>query len=571
MRLSIEDILIRDYDTLKRDETGTIIYDNRLKQVAENLLNHDSMRSESYMTYDAFFNALLNETHQVNAEVYALPDGYESEYRYVNDVLTKPIWTNWFSSNRVYISAGTGRGKNTFIKMELLKHIGDAKVVIFENRESLMQQQIVDIVSEIDPDALKYQNISEDSMVIFGSNNIMLISYQSAALKYALGDRRFFEFCQNARYLVFDEAHYILDDADFNKGINFFVNAFMLQGTFPNATKIFMSGSMEEFYAFSQTLQPFTSEPNDISKEKELLDVRGDEASYTVTRSLMSAVNGCHVMSMPTDYSYIIPYKYKELKDICSQIAQTAIDEKWLIFVKSIEEGMKLQSILQSICGGSVCFLDANNKTSDENIEIYNQLVYNSKFDCCVLIATTVIYNGINIKDSSVKHIVVPFTTVSVVKQLIGRKRMEISEKLNVYFPDVTYKRIKQRYQKLIGEYLELIALRKELPTRSLIQLNNLSNSRPSKYYYLEPVSVSDVNGSSLTMLSPKLNRPSIHKLYYDTCFYIFALHRMNPELKDKAFDFTSILLSHLGIADKCADVINITSQPRRRKKKGIE
>lgn len=397
MRLSIEDILMKDYDTLKRDDTGTIIYDKRLKQVAENLLNHESIRSEGFMTYDAFFNALLNESHQVNAEVYTLPDGCKSEYHYVNDVLTKPIWTNWFPSNRVYISAGTGRGKNTFIKMELLKHIGDAKVVIFENRESLMQQQIVDIVSEIDPDALKYQDISEDSMVIFGSRkNIMLISYQSAALKCALGDKRFYEFCQDARYLVFDEAHYILDDADFNKGINFFVNAFMQQGTFPNATQIFMSGSMEEFYAFSQTLQPFTNEPNDIYKEKEVLDIKGNDEAHRLFRGLNSQINGCHVLSMPTDYSYIIPYKYKELKDICTQIAQSAIDEKWLIFVKSIEEGVKLQSILQSICGGPVCFLDVNNKTSDENIETYNQLVHNSRFDCRVLIETTVIMASIS-------------------------------------------------------------------------------------------------------------------------------------------------------------------------------
>lgn len=146
---------------------------------------------------------------------------------------------------------------------------------------------------------------------------------------------------------------------------------------------------------------------------------------------------------------------------------------------------------------------------------------------------------------------------------------METSEKLNVYFPDVTYSTIKKRYQKLIGEYLELMALRKELPIRSLVQLNNLSNSRPSKYYYLTPQSVSGETGNYL-MLLPVLNLPSIHKLYCDTCFYIFALHRMNPELKDEASDFTSILLAHLDIADKCADVINITTQTQEEKRDSI-
>lgn len=174
-----------------------------------------------------------------------------------------------------------------------------------------------------------------------------------------------------------------------------------------------------------------------------------------------------------------------------------------------------------------------------------------------MLIATTVIYNGINIKDSAVKHIVVPFTTVSVTKQLIGRKRIEKDESVNIYFPDVSQKILLKRYHDCIREYMELIGLRNELAMHSLIQLNDLSNSTISKYYYLEPVSVSDANNSSLTMLMPKLNLPSINKLYYDTCFYIFAL---------QVTDFISILLAHLGIADKAADVIDITVQSQKNK-----
>lgn len=274
-------------------------------------------------------------------------------------------------------------------------------------------------------------------------------------------------------------------------------------------------------------------------------------------RGLNSALNGCYVLSMPTDYSYIKPFKYKDLSDICSQIVHAKINEKWLIFVKSIEEGVRLQSSLQDICGDSVRFLDASNKNSDENFEIYNQLVHNNTFDCRVLIATTVIYNGINIKDSAVKHIVVPFTTVSVTKQLIGRKRIEKDESVNIYFPDVSQKILLKRYHDCIREYMELIGLRNELTMHSLIQLNDLSNSTISKYYYLEPVSVSDANNSSLTMLMPKLNLPSINKLYYDTCFYIFAL---------QVTDFISILLAHLGIADKATDVIDITVQSQKNK-----
>ena len=426
----IEDILRQDYDTLIRDEAGSIVYEKRLKQVAENLLHHEELQSERFTTYDDFLNALLR-----GCAIYTLPDGCNPKYRYVNDVLTKPIWTSWLPSNRIFISAGTGRGKNTFIKMELLKHIGDAKAVIFENRESLMQQQITDIVNEIDHDALKYQDFSDEGMVTFGSRkNIMIISYQTAAVKCALGDSRFLDFCNTAKYLIFDEAHYMLDDAPFNKGINFFINTFLNPSFFPNAIRLFLSGSMEEFYSFTQYLVPFPSEPINLYSEKELFDKK---PNHELTRLIEAQTNGIDVLSMPTDYSYICPYRYQELTDICDQIQASDGDEKWLVFVKSINDGLKLYYALKEVLGNSVRFLNAGNKNDHENKDTYDQLVKTCKFDCRVLIATTVIYNGINVKDSAVKHLVLPFSTVPILKQLIGRKRMEEGEHVNVYFQDV--------------------------------------------------------------------------------------------------------------------------------------
>ena len=89
-----------------------------------------------------------------------------------------------------------------------------------------MQQQILDIVDEIDPEAKQYTDLSDTSMIIFGRDkNNMIITYQTAAYKCALNDSRFMNFLATAQFLVFDEAHYMLDDASFNKGINFFMTA----------------------------------------------------------------------------------------------------------------------------------------------------------------------------------------------------------------------------------------------------------------------------------------------------------------------------------------------------------
>lgn len=592
--MPITDLLMSHFDKLKRDENGTIVYDEQLKEITKNLLNLESLDSALYHTYDEFFNAVTNgavaydrqqselsensavtvpdlknkndkelaeelrrfreslcnsskPVPEPESNIFRLPKGCKSKYRYVNDVLKKEIWQSWKPGEQVFISAGTGRGKNTFIKKELLTQCGNQKVVIFENRQSLMQQQIFDIISEIDPEAL--QCISKENMVKFGAyKNIMIISYQCAALKCMLNDMDFRNFCLQARYLVFDEAHYILDDSPYNKGISFFAQTF-LGNFFPNATKIFMSGTMEEIYDYVQYMNRFPKEPLDIIEKKEE-DFFSDNLSGTAWK----LENFNSVLSLPTDYSYIKPYKYKEMKDICYQVSQTSANEKWLVFVKSIRDGEELKARLESICNDSVYFLSADNKNDDENAEVYNQLIRECRFDCRVLIATTVIYNGINVKDSAVKHIVVPFSSMSVVKQLMGRKRVAENETVKVYFPDVTYGKVKRRYRNCIKDCMEIISLNTNLQASAVCQLNGLVNSEVSKYYYLVP------SGTPIYFMNASLNYPVIYKLYYDICFYIFALHRMNPKPKKGTSDFVKILLTHFDIEEKYDEVIEIKS-----------
>lgn len=592
--MPITDLLMSHFDELKRDEDGTIVYDEQLKEITKNLLNLESLDSTLYHTYDEFFNAVTNgavaydrqqrelsdntsniipdltnpndeeilsglrrlkeslcnssgDIQPPERNIFRLPKGCKSKYRYVNDVLKKEIWQSWKPGEQVFISAGTGRGKNTFIKKELLAQRGNQKVVIFENRQSLMQQQIFDIISEIDPKAL--QCISKENMVIFGAyKNIMIISYQCAALKCMLNDMDFRNFCLQARYLVFDEAHYILDDSPYNKGISFFAQIF-LGNFFPNATKIFMSGTMEEIYDYVQYMNRFPKEPLDIIEKKEE-DFFSDNLSGTAWK----LENFNSVLSLPTDYSYIKPYKYKEMKDICYQVSQTSANEKWLVFVESIRDGEELKARLEGICNDSVYFLSADNKNDDENAEIYNKLIRECRFDCRVLIATTVIYNGINVKDSAVKHIVVPFSSMSVVKQLMGRKRVAENETVKVYFPDVTYGKVKRRYRNCIKDCMEIISLNTNLQASAVCQLNGLVNSEVSKYYYLVP------SGTPIYFMNASLNYPVIYKLYYDICFYIFALHRMNPKPKKGTSDFVKILLTHFDIEEKYDEVIEIKS-----------
>lgn len=138
--MPIVDLLMSHFYKLKRNEDGTIVYDERFKEITENLLNHESLDSTLYHTYNEFFNAVTNgavaydrqqkelserpvvtvpdltdkskndkETlselkklkeslcnlskpvPEPESNIFRLPKGCKSKYRYVSDVLTMKI------------------------------------------------------------------------------------------------------------------------------------------------------------------------------------------------------------------------------------------------------------------------------------------------------------------------------------------------------------------------------------------------------------------------------------------------------------------------------------------------
>lgn len=325
---------------------------------------------------------------------------------------------------------------------------------------------------------------------------------------------------------------------------------------------------MEEFYSFCQLNNKFDKEhpPVDMIKEKDILDKCFMGLQIRAERE---KTNWVEFLSLPTDYSYIQPYCYQKNEDLCSYILQSDPCEKWLIFVMSKDVGQELYVRLTEKMKTGVCFITAQNKESKENAPIYKQLVMESKFNCRVLIATTVIYNGVNIKDSAVKHIVLPFTTVPNLKQMIGRKRIEENENVNVYFQSPSYSEIYSRYINCMKDYMALIDIRRNLHVRSFLQLNGLAPSNAAKFYYLQsiqsgtkmnyltfqPPYFQTVLFPQLYSFQPLLNFPMIYKLFFDTCYYIYLLQRFGKN-QDRDSSMVHILLRHLGIASRTVEVI---------------
>lgn len=541
---------IRNFDGNARDARKNINEDDKLNQFIDNIINDASLDpscGEDYIDYSvhSFNNDFIKKIK--------VSDKYKCQGDYVSSAITEETIKIWQPGVNIYISAGTGKGKNTFIKNHLLKfsNYNSGNIVIFENRESLLSQQRMDLINFIDPQAEIYQNLQDnyksESMVIFGRHkNIMLISYQKAALKLLCGDNYFMDFLNRSRYVVFDEVHYLIDDSDFNKGVNVITDNLiqryitaerkLLPNPFiPNATRIFMSGSMEEMFVVFQQMGC-------------IFDTNNAFYNFSKENIIEYSLLADHIVSLPTDYSYISPYMYKEYSDIIPLIKDS--NDKWLIFINSKKQGNELCNEINSVCGENIAvFLNADNKRSKDMTDTYQNLLNNECFENKVLITTNVIYNGVNIKDKSLKNIVLPTTTIPIMKQQIGRKRLSAGDNsLNVYFPKASYDEIRKRFKNNIDDYFEIMNAEHSIATGNVTAINGLYGEI-SKYIYAKTV--------------PQYPQPHIifnvsmlanMKLHFEAMFNLFMLHR----LKDDEEAYIKVLLEHLGIGHKFEEVVNV-------------
>ena len=554
----IQDIIAKrlfQIDNYARDARENINEDDKLNQFIDNLINEDSLApscGEDYIDYS------IRNINNENIKKIEVPEMYKCQGDYVSSIITDEMIRMWQPSGNIFISAGTGKGKNTFIKNHLLKfsNYNSGTIIIFENRESLLSQQRIDLINSIDPQAMMYHNLEKnyksENMIIFGKHeNIMLISYQKAALKLLGGDIHFIEFLKRSKYIVFDEVHYLIDDSDFNKGVNIIAEYLIQNYITPegqllsNATRIFMSGSMEEMFIVFQQMGYYF----DTAKVYCNYYPRSNfNEILNELNKLMYFESPDHIVSLPTDYSYISPYMYKEYSDIVPLIKDS--NDKWLIFINSKKQGNELCNEINSVCGeNTAVFLNADNKRSKDMTDTYQNLLNNERFENKVLITTNVIYNGVNIKDKALKNIVIPMTTVPIMKQQIGRKRLSAGDNsLNVYFPKASYDDIRKHFKKNIDDYFEIKNAEHSIATGNVTAINGLYGEI-SKYIYAKTV--------------PQYPQPHIilnvsmlanMKLHFEAMFNLFMLHR----LKDDEEAYIKVLLEHLGIGHKFEEVVNV-------------
>lgn len=329
-------------------------------------------------------------------------------------------YKNWVNGNVILISAQTGTGKTSFILRTLLPFAKEngKHILYFVNRRILKEQL---------EEELLYCPVREKTY-------IQLETYQHIERKLSCmqSENKYMKFCEKYQkydYIVCDEAHYFSSDSNFNTYTNLSYN--WIRWMFSKKIRIFISATL------------------DLVEQKICNDVKDEGYFHDCCYDL--AWRGRHsdnVVFLPNykiikykskrDYSYFACTEVVNPKELPALVKTKK--GKWLVFVDDIRFGKELENDIKDKLKGTnddydsnVLFLTAEYNKVQETYNAVDEIAQKKCQSAKVLICTAVMENGVTIKDRNVKNIAIGIDVEDQFIQMLGRKRVDGDEQVNLY------------------------------------------------------------------------------------------------------------------------------------------
>ena len=435
----------------------------------------------------SFMKWLRHELHEKKLIVLF----HYAEARYIAEEITPAVIDNWTSEKPVIISAQTGTGKNYFVQNELLPKVIDENrgkkhlVLIVSNRIALTRQSKFDFAKRIseftgnrkylEEIEQYYTNEGVDKCYIeLGA--VTVCSYHQLMERNLLDKRQY-------KYVICDECHFFTSDSTFNPNTDEMLKEIVSKAQ--NSIRIYLSATPEiacesiiseefnfaknksdDFVKYVENFTP-TSEYR-IDKFKEHPQYKNSyEVQQMIECEQSKTYKTTEFYYFKRNYDYLnIVGTYSKNDDMIEQI--TSSESKWIVFVQSNSEGKDFEEKLRK-AGISCCFIsrseiDASKKTAQDNFdndttdlekynpaEEYNYLIAKETFRPKVLITTSIIDNGINIKNEGIKKISDKVLNVAIntldrtsFLQMLGRIRVSDDTKIKLYIKEHSTGEVKQ-------------------------------------------------------------------------------------------------------------------------------
>lgn len=406
---------------------------------------------------------------------------------YLADSIKAEEVDSWKPGDTIVINSPTGSGKTTFILSVLLpRAIKEGKHILFLcNRKILNEQVIVDSRKKLSEFFGETEGLSDQQL-----RAIHIVTYQYCENNYHFPNiikekEQFVLYQQEIMYYVYDEAHYFLNDAQFNPGTNYWleklptkgINIFMtatpeplrwflaftnlnrktfdfvkylqsirLEYSRQSNMRIDLTNNRFGPYAFVDLIHQGAENRSSIQlKERYSSQYIDDECRKieffsntleAIEHHISQAKNSYKILPNPViqnRYEQFDIFYFREIKEISKRIQSCPHDEKWLVFTDDEKEGVRLDAFMEEReIDSAFLSRDTINRTGRPKKEFRN-VVEKQKFDSRVLIATSIMDCGVSIHDPAVKHIVIAHSNRATFLQMLGRKRLDKDEQINLY------------------------------------------------------------------------------------------------------------------------------------------
>lgn len=339
----------------------------------------------------------------------------------------------WCPTGPVFISAQTGKGKNTFVEERLIPYVRELnikthqhyKVLILSNRLALKRQIELRLSGNSDSD--------DDDEDIYPYNEYAdVMTYQGLLRNYQhLKPKK--KTPPTYLYVICDEAHFFTSDASFNPHTQKILS--YIPCLFRESIRIYMSAT------------PYDCLRHIYNAEKP------------------SVLEFYH---FKRDYSYLNTKAYSSITELYDLIVRSIksengscnSSEKWLIFIDDREKCEKVKRELEEYAEriNRPLFIgderDKNRKpmvyavnAASKRDDAYIRMVQDARLgkDTYVLITTSVLDNGVNL--TGIKNVVVSDMSKVKCLQMLGRARVSGPKDYKTLYvqrfdPDYVQKRI---------------------------------------------------------------------------------------------------------------------------------
>lgn len=365
--------------------------------------------------------------------------------QYISDSIDG-AYEHWNEGDCIFLSAPTGSGKTTFILNTLLPYYASqSKKILYLVNRKILKAQLDKQLRDYQPQLRLCISVELYQTIEMA---ISELNYESRYSEYYYGYVQAIKDCEKeidqtklmtdtkfveagyfvkgynhptlhefSKYdcVVCDECHYYFTDSNYNT--NTYLSYQFVQRVFRDKIRIFMSATISE------------TQTKVVADGRMLHYAKTGIYDFNVPNFIDPTINSdrynyCYGASK--NYDHVNIEVIESRNQIAGLISKS--EQKWLVFVDSIEYGKTLKRELKKYSKDdgntiSVEFITADYAMDVDAVDEVSSIVANSKQNAKVLIATSVLDNGINLKDSELRDIIIIADSETEFLQMLGRRR----------------------------------------------------------------------------------------------------------------------------------------------------